>query len=110
MLAFIRNNLYLFLFLFLCLCAPQFVFGAFKFIGLFAIAILFLGVVALLAFRWRIASIVSDMEEQQNGGKGASGAKRGAGAKNETIGTNRSKSVSKDVGDYVDFEDVEERK
>ncbi len=100
MLGFIRNNLLLFLLLFLLLCAPQFVVGAFKFVVILVIILFVVATIGLLLFRWRMASIVDEMNGAAGGGKAREGS--------ETLGTNKSKSVSKDVGDYVDFEDIKE--
>ncbi len=96
MLEFFRGNIVLFIILFLCICAPSLVFGAFQLIAIILLSLFLLAVVGLLIFRWRVTKIVKDMEREN------------MGSESDTLGTKKSRGVSKDVGDYVDFEDIDE--
>ena len=116
-----RNPFTTFIILFLAVAAPAVLKGIALFILYFIMGLILLILVLMLAFRWRLYRARKQMEEQFGGGfdarQGAGGfgspftreEPRGAGREGEvrvhkTPGAPE-KRVSKDVGDYIDFEE-----
>ena len=117
-----RNPLTTLLIVILALGAPALLKGIALFILYFLMGLVILVVVLMLAFRWRIYKVRKQMEQQfsegfgqQSGPKGFGGfgspfaeqprkEREGEVKVHKTPGTPE-KRVSKDVGDYVDFEE-----
>ena len=109
-----RNPLTTLLIVILALGAPALLKGIALFILYFLMGLVILVVVLMLAFRWRIYKVRKQME-QQSGPKGFGGfgspfaeqprkEREGEVKVHKPPGTPE-KRVSKDVGDYVDFEE-----
>ena len=122
-----RNPLTTLLIVILALGAPALLKGIALFILYFLMGLVILVVVLMLAFRWRIYKVRKQMEEQFGEGFGeqtrggfrqrnsgspfAERERRGREGEvrvHKTAGTPE-KRVSKDVGDYVDFEEEKEQ-
>ena len=109
-----RNPLTTLLIVILALGAPALLKGIALFIMYFFMGLVILAVVLMLAFRWRIYRVRKQMEHQFGpkgfGGFGSPFAEQprkereGEVKVHKTPGTPE-KRVSKDVGDYVDFEE-----
>lgn len=120
-----RNPLTTLVVVILALGAPALLKGIALFILYFFMGLILLIVVLMLAFRWRIYKVRKQMEEQfgegfgqRSGPEGFSGfgspfaeqqrkQREGEVKVHKTPGTPE-KRVSKDVGDYVDFEEKKE--
>ncbi|WP_195461065.1 DUF4834 family protein [Alistipes sp. D31t1_170403_E11] len=120
-----RNPLTMLVIVILALGAPALLKGIALFILYFFMGLILLIVVLMLAFRWRIYKVRKQMEEQfgegfgqRSGPEGFSGfgspfaeqqrkQREGEVKVHKTPGTPE-KRVSKDVGDYVDFEEEKE--
>lgn len=120
-----RNPLTTLVVVILALSAPALLKGIALFILYFFMGLILLIVVLMLAFRWRIYKVRKQMEEQfgegfgqRSGPEGFSGfgspfaeqqrkQREGEVKVHKTPGTPE-KRVSKDVGDYVDFEEEKE--
>ncbi|MBS4766455.1 DUF4834 family protein [Alistipes sp. kh20] len=120
-----RNPLTTLVVVILALGAPALLKGIALFILYFFMGLILLIVVLMLAFRWRIYKVRKQMEEQfgegfgqRSGPEGFSGfgspfaeqqrkQREGEVKVHKTPGTPE-KRVSKDVGDYVDFEEEKE--
>ncbi len=121
---FIKDNPILFLLIFLAIVAPSFFVGAMQFIFYIIAAIVLLVLILGLYFRYKIRRIQKDMDNQMRGGGQSTqggfygfGQQYNAGRKTkeeedvkifQQRGTGE-KKVSKDVGDYVDFEEIKEK-
>ena len=122
-----RNPLTTLLIVILALGAPALLKGIALFILYFLMGIVVLAIVLMLVFRWRIYKVRKQMEEQFGEGFGeqtrggfrqrnsgspfAERERRGREGEvrvHKTAGTPE-KRVSKDVGDYVDFEEEKEQ-
>ena len=122
-----RNPLTTLLIVILALGAPALLKGIALFILYFLMGIVVLAIVLMLVFRWRIYKVRKQMEEQFGEGFGeqtrggfrqrnsgspfAERERRGREGEvrvHKTAGTPE-KRVSKDVGDYVDFEEEREQ-
>ena len=120
-----RNPLTMLVIVILALGAPALLKGIALVILYFFMGLILLIVVLMLAFRWRIYKVRKQMEEQfgegfgqRSGPEGFSGfgspfaeqqrkQREGEVKVHKTPGTPE-KRVSKDVGDYVDFEEEKE--
>ena len=122
-----RNPLTTLLIVILALGAPALLKGIALFILYFLMGIVVLAIVLMLVFRWRIYKVRKQMEEQFGEGFGeqtrggfrqrnsgspfAERERRGREGEvrvHKTAGTPETR-VSKDVGDYVDFEEEKEQ-
>ena len=122
-----RNPLTTLLIVILALGVPALLKGIALFILYFLMGIVVLAIVLMLVFRWRIYKVRKQMEEQFGEGFGeqtrggfrqrnsgspfAERERRGREGEvrvHKTAGTPE-KRVSKDVGDYVDFEEEKEQ-
>ncbi|MCI7140992.1 DUF4834 family protein [Alistipes sp.] len=118
-----RNPLTVLVILILALGAPALLKGIALFILYFFMGLILLALAAMLFFRWRIARMRREMEEQfgQNFGGGAQGGFRGgfgsrqggASRREGEVHVHRTsetpeKRVSEDVGDYVEFEETKD--
>lgn len=113
-----RNPLTVLFIVVLALAAPALLKGIALFVLWFFLGLIVLAVVAMLVFRWRIRAVRRQMEEQFGAGfgpadSGAPFAGRRSGREGEvkiykTSGT-PDKRVSSDVGDYVEFEETDEK-
>ena len=122
-----RNPLTVLVILILAIAAPALLKGVALFFLYVVMSILILAVALILVFRWRMNKVRRQMEEQFGEGFGdqAQGGfrQRNSGSPfadrerrdregevrvHRTAGTPE-KRVSKDVGDYVDFEEEKER-
>ena len=117
-----RNPLTVLVILILAIAAPALLKGVALFFLYVVMSILILAVALILVFRWRMNKVRRQMEEQfgegfgqQSGPKGFGGfgspfaeqprkAREGEVKVHKTPATPE-KRVSKDVGDYVDFEE-----
>ncbi len=124
---FIKDNPILFLLIFIAIASPSLFFGALQVIFYIVAGIVILLMILSLIFKAKIRRLQRDMEEQMGGGTGESqGSNQAYGS--FFGGQNRARSqsdddvkiyqqsgagekkVSEDVGDYVDFEEVEEKR
>lgn len=113
-----RNPLTVLVVVILALGAPALLKGIALFVLWFFLGLVLLAVVAMLVFRWRINAVRRQMEERFGAGfdpdaPGAPFAGREQGREGEvkvykTSGT-PGKRVSSDVGDYVEFEETNEK-
>lgn len=122
-----RNPLTVLVILILAIAAPALLKGVALFFLYVIMSILILAVALILVFRWRMNKVRRQMEEQFGEGFGdqaqggfrqrnpgspfADRERRGREGEvrvHRTAGTPE-KRVSKDVGDYVDFEEEKER-
>lgn len=112
-----RNPLTVLIIVVLALAAPALLKGIALFVMWFIVGLVVLAAVAVLAFRWRIRALRRQMEEQfgQGPGPGAGSPFTSRQRRREgevkvyrTSGT-PDKRVSSDVGDYVEFEETEEK-
>lgn len=115
-----RNPLTVLLIVVLAIAAPALLKGIAMFVLYFILGLVVLAIVAVAAFRWRIYKMRRQMEQQFGEGFPGgdpfagmrSGARPGAGAKtregevrvHKTAETPE-KRVSRNVGDYVEFEE-----
>ena len=120
-----RNPLTVLVILILAIAAPALLKGIALFILYFLMGLVILVVVLMLAFRWRIYKVRKQMEQQFGegfdprnfGGQGFGSPFAGESRKGregevkvrKTSGAPE-KRVSKDVGDYVEFEETKEPK
>lgn len=114
-----RNPLTVLVILLLAVGAPAVLKGVALFILYFIMGIVILAVVALLLFRWRILKMRRQMEEQfgrgfDRQGFGAPFAEgqrrtREGDVKIRKTAETPEKRVSRDVGDYVEFEETKEK-
>ena len=116
-----RNPLTTLVILILALGAPALLKGIAIFILYFFMGLIVLVVAALLFFRWRIYKVRKQMEEQfgegfgqQQGGFGSPFAEQSRKEREGEVKVHKTsetpeKRVSKDVGDYVDFEEEKEK-
>lgn len=114
-----RNPLTVLLIVILALGAPALLRGIALFILYFLLGIVLLGAVAALYFRWRINKVRRQMEEQfgefagQDPFGGPFTQQRPAGREGEVkvhkTPETPEKRVSKNVGDYVEFEETKEK-
>ncbi len=108
-----RNPILCLAILLLVLFAPSVAGGIAMFILYFILGIILLGVILMLSLRWRINRARRQMEEQFRSG-GQNGSDPFSGRHNPQEGDIRihkmegsgEKRVRKDVGDYVDFEEI----
>lgn len=120
MLDFIKANLGLFLILFLIVVAPNFVAGAFQVLAYIILAILLLIIIGVLVMRWKLSKFVKEHQNDprfQSQRQSQGQWQRQGGSRSERVEifeTNSSratkKRVANDIGDYVDFEEVESDK
>lgn len=120
-----RNPLTVLVILILAIAAPALLKGVALFFLYVVMSILILAVALILVFRWRMNKVRRQMEEQFGEGFGEQGGfrQRNSGSPfaererrgregevrvHKTAGTPE-KRVSKDVGDYVDFEEEKEQ-
>lgn len=114
-----RNPFTTFIILFLAIAAPAVLKGIALFILYFVMGLILLILILILAFRWRLYRARKQMEEQfgrgfdpRQGGFGSPfasygeprGEREGEVRVHKTSGVPK-KRVSKDVGDYIDFEE-----
>ena len=113
-----RNPLTVLLVVVLALAAPALLKGIALFILWFLLGLVVLVVVSMLLFRWRINAVRRQMEEQFGRGfgpddAGAPFAERQKSREGEVkvykTSASPDKKVSSDVGDYVDFEETNEK-
>lgn len=116
-----RNPFATFLILFLAIAAPALLKGIALFILYFVMGLILLILILILAFRWRLYRARRQMEEQfgrgfdpRQGGFGSPFASydepRGGDGREGEVRVHKTsatpeKRVSKDVGDYIDFEE-----
>lgn len=110
-----RNPLTFLLILILALGAPALVKGIALFILYFLLGLVVLATILALVFRWRINKVRRQMEEQFGGGFEGFGSPFGSGSRPRSgregevkvykTSETPEKRVSKNVGDYVEFEE-----
>ncbi len=112
---FIKDNLFLWFILFLMIVAPSFLFGAVQFVAYIIFAIIILGVVATLILKWRVRQITkeqranySNFREQTRANTTSHAASQDDDPDVRIYTTGTKKKVSTKVGDYVDFEEINE--
>lgn len=118
-----RNPLTVLVILILALGAPALLKGIALFILYFFMGLILLALAAMLFFRWRIARMRREMEEQfgrgfdgasQDGFRGGFGSRQRDTTRREgEVHVHRTsetpaKRVSEDVGDYVEFEETKD--
>ena len=104
-----RNPLFCLLIFLLALFAPSVLGGIAMFVLYALLGLVVLAIILLLSFRWRIYRMRKDLEDQFGGqsfGPGPAGnAREGEIHIRKTKGAGE-KRVRKDVGDYIEFEEV----
>lgn len=112
-----RNPLTVLAVVVLALAAPALLKGIALFVLWFIVGLVVLAAVALMVFRWRIRTVRRQMEEQFGQGFAGEGAspftrrrqsREGEVKVYKTSGT-PDKRISSDVGDYVEFEETNEK-
>lgn len=109
-----RNPLFVLVILILALGAPAVLKGIAVFFLYLILGIVALVVVLMLLFRWKITSLRRQMEEQQRqGGFGSPFAEQQQAGREGEVQVHKTpeapeKRVSKDVGDYVEFEETKD--
>lgn len=121
-----RNPIFCTLFLVCAIAAPWLLKSVFTVILYVILAFLLVGLVMFGSMAWRIRSVRNQMRDRFESGNRASGSQnarrggawggfsRGSGGGNEgevkvhRTGRVRGKRVSDNVGDYVDFEEVDD--
>ena len=101
-----RNPLFCLLIFLLALFAPSVLGGIAMFVLYALLGLVVLAIILLLSFRWRIYRMRKDLEDQFGGqsfGPGGSGEGEIHIRKTKGAGEKR---VRKDVGDYIEFEEV----
>ncbi|MFI3292557.1 MAG: DUF4834 family protein [Rikenellaceae bacterium] len=128
----IKSNPLLWIIIFLAVVAPSFLFGAMKVVIYIILGIILLFVILSAIFSFKIQTMRSKIEDQMRGGAGNSSqnpfgqnssaqnpfgqnkSSRGGAKRQNNEGDvkiyassqSQEKKVSKDVGDYVDFEEI----
>ena len=115
-----RNPLTVLVILILAIAAPALLKGVALFFLYVVMSILILAVALILVFRWRMNKVRRQMEEQFGegfdprnfGGQGFGEPRKGREGEVKVRKTSGApeKRVSKDVGDYVEFEETKEPK
>jgi hypothetical protein len=100
-----RNPLLVLIILMLAIGAPALLKGIALFILYFMLGIILLGVVAFLLLRWRVGQMRQNMEGQFGSTEQRESKREGEVRVYRTSETPE-KRVSKDVGDYVEFEET----
>lgn len=98
-----RNPLFCLLIFLLALFAPSVLGGIAMFVLYALLGLVVLAIILLLSFRWRIYRMRKDLEDQFGGPAG--NAREGEIHIRKTKGAGE-KRVRKDVGDYIEFEEV----
>ncbi len=101
-----RNPLFVLCVVVLALAAPSLLKGVAAFVLYMFVGFLLLIGILLLLFRWRIYRVQRGMEEQS--GRGQRRSREGDVRVHKTGGVPE-KRVSRDVGDYVEFEETKDR-
>ncbi|MEG1611633.1 MAG: DUF4834 family protein [Alistipes sp.] len=109
-----RNPILCLVVVILAVAAPAVLKGIAVFILYFVLGLILLSVVAVLLFRWRIVKISKEMNGQF-GGQQNPFSRRETPTQEGEVKVYKTtdapeKRVSKDVGDYVDFEETKEPK
>lgn len=120
----IKNNLGIFFIIFIAIVAPQFFVGSLKVILFIILGIIALLVILGIVFRVKIVNLQKQMQDQMhNQGSFNQGGFNPNASSSSTSNNSRQdegdvkifaqqganeKRVSNNVGDYVDFEEVEE--
>lgn len=106
-----RNPFFCLVVLLLAIFAPSVLGGIAMFVLYALLAIVLLSVVLLASFRWRITRMNREMEERFGAGTGSRNTSRDreGEVKIHKMRGSGEKRVSKDVGDYVEFEEVREK-
>ena len=102
-----RNPLFCLLIFLLALFAPSVLGGIAMFVLYALLGLVVLAIILLLSFRWRIYRMRKDLEDQFGGQSfgPAGNAREGEIHIRKTKGAGE-KRVRKDVGDYIEFEEV----
>ena len=108
-----RNPLFCLLIFLLALFAPSVLGGIAMFILYALLGLVVLAVILILSFRWRIYRMRKDLEDQFGGqgfgpGNGGNDNAREGEIRIRKMNGAGEKRVRKDVGDYVEFEEVTE--
>ncbi len=112
-----RNPLTVLVIVILAIAAPAVLKGIAMFVLYIILGFLLLGVVGLLTFRWNVYRVRRDMQDRFGEGFDASGrgdqASGGGQRREGDVKVRKTtaapeKRVSKNVGDYVDFEETKE--
>ncbi len=122
---FIKDNPIMFLLIFLAIAAPSLFFGALQVIFYIIAGIVILLAILSLIFKAKIRRLQRDMEQQMGGqqqqqqrqtyGDFFSGRQRTSQRSEDDVkiftqSGATEKKVAEDVGDYVDFEEVKEKR
>lgn len=107
MFSFIKDNLFLCFVIFLLVVAPSFLFGAIQIFAVIIIAIFVLAVVGIAILRWKLRKFAN--QQTTTNREYTSSQQNKKGEPDVKIYTsNTEKKVAKDVGDYVDFEEIKD--
>ncbi len=120
----IKDNLFWWILIFLAVVSPSFLFGAFQLVFAVILAVVVIVAIGLLVLRWKVSKIQKSGGGAQytyRGGGFGSGAAGGSGAGSASGSASANgtpdvkifvkpteKRVSEEVGDYVEFEEMDE--
>ncbi len=111
-----RNPLLCLLILFLALLSPQLLAGALKMVLYVVLFLVLLALAVAVTLGYRLHRLRRDVEEQMRGGNpfGGNAGSTGSGPREGEVSVHQTqpqeKKINSDVGDYVDFEEVDDRK
>lgn len=118
-----RNPLLCLSFLMLAFLAPSVLKGIAAFLLYFTLGILLFGVIILLTIRWRFHRLQREMQEQFGGKRDHNASGEGNFHRHKQQNSTQEgevkvhitseapeKRISKDVGDYVEFEETNEKR
>lgn len=109
MLNFIKENLFLFFILFLLVVAPSFLFGAAKILAYIGLALFVLAVIGSLVIKWKVRKFVREGGfAQQQYQQQQQRTSNSDDPKVKVYASSTEKKVAPDVGDYVEFEEVDD--
>ena len=104
----IKSNPVLWIIIFLAIVAPSVLFGAVQVVLFLILGFIVLLFILSLLFRVRIRAMRSHMETEMRDAANPSAQQQEEGdVKIYTTTSQHEKRVKKDVGDYVDFEEVD---
>ncbi len=117
---FIKDNPLIFILIFLAIAAPSLLFGALQVVGYIILGVIILLIILSIVFRVKVRKFQNQMRDQMNGQGGfyeqsSSSRQRATHQEGDDVKIFKSrgsgeKRVSKDVGDYVEFEEIKESK
>ncbi|MFR9652056.1 MAG: hypothetical protein SNG35_08560 [Rikenellaceae bacterium] len=103
-----KDNLFLWFLLFLAVVAPSFFFGAVHLVALIIFAFVLLLIIGGIVIRWKLYSIQKSARAAQQAFYQQAEETAEGDVKVYKTEASNSKKVADNVGDYVEFEEVEQ--